>query len=174
MNWYLIQGLNPEPWTSPEASVARNKGTGNMVPVLRKGGQSARYQEALSDEVRDQVVAEPMIDPVRLELYFWRNIGSWETPAGRTAHAQHADATNLQKSTEDALQGVLFVNDNQVVDVRSRIMAQGVDVDPAILIGIAFATDPPAKIEQLRLELFVAPPESPSNLRTDFNVRDVF
>jgi Holliday junction resolvase RusA-like endonuclease len=133
VSWYLFENLNPEPWRSPEASIGR-KG-GKYVPRLYKPETVRAYQEALGEEFdRLYPGTEPVSHPVSLELYFWRQVDTHDGEQRR--HGNYADATNLQKSTEDVLQGRLFVNDRQVVQVRSTICGQGAAVHSRILIGV--------------------------------------
>ena len=48
----------------------------------------------------------------------------------------YADSTNLQKSTEDALQGLLYGNDRETRYVSSEIVDQGPDVHPCIVVHL--------------------------------------
>jgi hypothetical protein len=71
-----------------------------------------------------------------LYFYFWRRREEYQTPQARSHRKHEADVTNLQKATEDALQGVLFKNDKDVREVHSVLIAQGPDVEPGVVIGI--------------------------------------
>lgn len=102
--------INPEPWTSPTATLGRKNG--RMVPFVHKNPKLRTYQLAVQEEF-DAVAHDlkPVEGPIKLEFAFSRS----------TVGGQPCDVTNLQKATEDALQGHLFKNDSQVVQVSSRI-----------------------------------------------------
>lgn len=93
------------PWKAPTVSRA-----GGVVH-----GRDYKRFVAWQAEVRRQAAPlmgrrRPYGGPVALEMTFYLN------PRGGTP----PDPTNLQKSTEDAMQGILFVNDRQVQEVTSR------------------------------------------------------
>ncbi len=133
----VIEGINPQPWTAPEASIGRRGG--KMFAQLHKNGELRAYQEAIREEVEllltrqypDFVMAE---GPVTLRFRVWRRLEVYENAKGHTVRKHRADATNIQKALEDALQKILFKNDSQVVEVSTIIEVQEVDVEPAIEI----------------------------------------
>jgi len=121
--WYWITGINPEPWTP---GTAFRYGGGRGAGIAKQGKLRA-YQEAVGEEFAYQNPHYvPMIGELSLTFYFWRS----------TAHGNVADATNLLKSTEDALQQILYVNDRQNRHVASTIMEQSPETAPHILITI--------------------------------------
>lgn len=133
--WYLVEGLNPEPWTASQASVGR-KGGGSYVQFY-KPEQLRTYQDSFKHlfmETNPHAVQKP--GDITLWLYFWRQLTLNEMFEGRNRRTHIADSTNLQKSTEDALQGILFANDRQIRQVRSTIVEQTQDTVPLILIGV--------------------------------------
>lgn len=118
----VIWDINPEPWTSP--TIPRR---GRPA----KDGKLVAYQQAVQDEIEEMRQGKffelEMYDPddyVHLTIYFWRS----------SAHGQQADATNLLKSTEDALQGILFKNDRKNWHVESAIVEQTPETRPCIVI----------------------------------------
>jgi hypothetical protein len=134
---FLIEHINPEPWSAPEISLGRRGG--KLVPMAHTQPDQRGFQTALA-EAFEKKYGKPCIpkegpDPKysRIEFYFWREVPEYEID-GRTQHGNYADTTNLQKSTEDALQGLLYLNDRQLQDVRSVIVAQGPGIEPAILV----------------------------------------
>ena len=132
--WYLLE-LNPEPWTASEASLGRRKG--KLFINMHKNEQLRAYQEAIKGTMAEEYPTAPLHDGlVELDFFFWRQLPSYVTEAERTARKHQADATNLQKALEDALQGVIFTNDRNVVSVRSTMMEQAANTEPMILIGI--------------------------------------
>lgn len=120
--FYWVTGINPEPWSAGTPYRRGSHGLG-----IAKDGKLRAYQEALGEEFLQQnahaVVQEGELS---ITFYFWRS----------SAFGNQADATNLQKATEDALQGFLYPNDRANRDVRSVIMEQGPNVDPHILIVV--------------------------------------
>lgn len=122
MTWektYWVTGINPEPWAIG-TPFRRGKGFG-----ISPNGKLKAYQEALADEFALQNAhGEALTGDLKVRFLFWRS----------TAHAQPCDATNLQKATEDALQGVLYANDRSNRDVRGVIMEQTPTTSPHILI----------------------------------------
>jgi hypothetical protein len=100
---------------------------------MGRNQQLHMYQQAVKDEMKrlypDAVELPPYYE---LDFWFWRN----------TERGNIADATNLQKATEDALQGVLLSNDRQVVRVASTVVAQGPDVAGALCFRVRWGVDP--------------------------------
>jgi Holliday junction resolvase RusA-like endonuclease len=105
-----------------------------MSAYVGQNQQLHAYQEAIREELGNQELQKGQHV---LHLYFWRRRADYTTPQARTHRKHEADVTNLQKATEDALQGVLFANDRDVREVHSYLMAQGPDVEPGIVIGLA-------------------------------------
>lgn len=173
-DWYLIEGINPEPWEAPQGSIGRAKGSGKQYVQMHKTSTQRTYQEAVSDYMKKQN-PEMTLDNVALEFFFWRDLPETlviSEKKDRKTRGHIADATNLQKSTEDALQGILFKNDNQVVQVRSVIMEQGRDVYPRILIHLfepKVELDAILRADELRQDI----PEQITNER-DFDVEETF
>ncbi len=129
---YLIAiPVNPEPWKAP--TVGRGRAFAN------KGSDA--YKQA----VRDYLAAAdpPMLTPpYRVHFLFWRKRFQYKDKGGRTRTRNAADATNMQKLTEDAIQGILISNDVADRYVTSQTIEQGLDVDPRVVIMIAHLPDP--------------------------------
>lgn len=132
----VIAGLNPEPWTSPQVSIGR-KG-GKHFPMFYSNEQMKNYKSALAQEVKHQLPEdfELLEEPISLVFYFWRRLDEYKSPQARRSRKHEADATNLQKATEDALQGTLFKNDKDVVSVTSYLMEQTHSTEPAVVIDV--------------------------------------
>lgn len=130
--WYAI-AINPEPWAVGPAYVVRN--AKKFIPKIGPNKQLQAYQEAVRGELRRKYPDIEMIEhEVELKFYFWRVLEKYDqVMSGRTIYANAADSTNLQKGTEDALQGLLIKNDRQVICCASAIISQ------APLIGDAEA-----------------------------------
>ena len=125
-DWYIIDGINPEPWEAPTGEARRRKAPakGFFVQMVSSGKQRS-YQTAVRDAM-EETYGKPDLATVDIDLsfFFWRQ------------KSNIADATNLQKSTEDALQGILFKNDRQVKRVSSEIVEQEDETEPLILIHV--------------------------------------
>lgn len=133
--WYLIEDVNPEPWTSPEVSFKFVGG--RPRPVVYKRQQLSTYQEALREEMqRLYPDTEQMAGDLDVIFFFWRQVAEKQT-TDRKTHANYADVTNLQKATEDALQDILYANDRAVRHIRSEIVDQGPNVNSRILILVS-------------------------------------
>ena len=135
-----IPGINPEPWTAP--TIVRGKG-GKAVAV--KGGRNDAFQRALREQL-DDIHVSPIPADIELTVsfFFWRS----------TEGGNQADATNLLKAAEDALQGRLYDNDRANRHVSACIVEQGPDVEPRILVHVESFTmpelpDPPVKLPTL-------------------------
>ena len=115
---YAVWGINPEPWRTPGIP---KRG----YPV--KDGKLQAYQDALADEIVEQNKVTMHDGFLVVEFYFWRN----------TQFNKPADATNCQKATEDALQGILYLNDKKNRRVTSEIIEQSTETEPLILIRVS-------------------------------------
>ena len=177
--WYLVEGVNPEPWTAPEGTVGR-KG-GKSFVQFHKPQQARQYQESLKSEFQIQnPQAVKVAGDIEIVFYFWRQLPTFEIHEGKkTRQSAYADATNLQKSTEDALQGILYNNDRDIISVRSVIVEQEKETEAAILIAITTtdtdkaSSEEHASIQHIRRVLSQPRVVSESNLRS-INVEDVF
>lgn len=138
--WFVVP-VNPYPWKVPPMSVGRAKGGKLFVRAGRDEGLYT-YQQAVKEHLIAQG-AEKIEGPVRLEMYFWRNMAEYTTWQGRRARKNEVDTTNLQKATEDACQGILFDNDKDNIQVYSHRVSQGPDTSSCVVIRAAPATEAP-------------------------------
>lgn len=158
----MIEGVNPEPWRASEGNIGRK--AGKMFVQMHKPGTVRDYQEAFKEEFAARYPDfKPYSHHMAIDLWYWRQM------------TNIADATNLQKSTEDALQGLLYHNDQQVKYISSYIMEQFADTEPAILIRIKPI---PAEHHLLgldkRAELALPVPDAVSNIRRNVDVDGIF
>lgn len=120
---YWVVGINPEPWAIGSPFRRGPKGLG-----ISPNQKLKAYKAAVAEEF---VVQNPTFTGweslLDVQFHFWRS----------TEHGNICDATNLQKSTEDALQKVLYANDQSNRAVSSVIVDQGPKVLPAIMIRVA-------------------------------------
>lgn len=134
MEWeWFVLDVNPEPWAVGPLSVGRK--AGKVFPYMGRNDQLFHYKEAVKEEL---VGCDLFLEncKIELQLFFWRRRDEYKTPQARTHRKHEADLTNLQKATEDALQGVLFKNDKDVKRIESRIVDQGPDVIPKVVLGV--------------------------------------
>jgi Holliday junction resolvase RusA-like endonuclease len=122
--WFVLS-INPDPWAIGPLGVGKRNG--KMFPYVGRNTQLDSYKQAIKEELRE---IEPLPQgDYELNFYFWRRLD--EHGSGR----KHiADATNMQKATEDALQDVLFDNDRNVRDIRSVVVEQDSDTTPCVVI----------------------------------------
>lgn len=123
--WIKLR-LNPEPWAV--GTIYRTKQGAGMSP----NPNLVAFQKAVREELMDHKF---LPDTYRkITFYFYRQQAQYLDMSDKIRSRNQADATNMQKALEDALQGVLFENDREVRDIRSVIVQQGFDVNPMILI----------------------------------------
>jgi Holliday junction resolvase RusA-like endonuclease len=146
--WYALK-VNPEPWAVGPLDLGRKNG--KVYATIGRNQQLAAYQDAIREELGDG--HELIEGPVQLTFFFWRQRSAYTTPNQQQHRKHQADATNLGKALEDALQGVLFVNDKEVNDVRNVIVEQGPDVEGMILIRIKASSNPPNIVSALPTEV---------------------
>lgn len=143
--WYLIEGVNPEPWTAPTFT---RRGSGGYAT---KNAQLIAFQNALAEQIlaiRPNV--RPTVEDLALDVWIWRELEVYQTATGRKQTRHVADRSNILKATEDALQGhkpsddcpfyrpegILFKNDKQIVDGSTTIVEQLVGTQPCILLRV--------------------------------------
>lgn len=137
-NWYHLVGINPIPWKASQVGGRRKNGS----PVVYKPEELKNYQESIKTELSGSTAVD--YERIELQFYFWRRLDTLDRQSGRKATDHRADATNLQKALEDALQGVLFANDRNVVHVNTWVIEQEATTTPRILIAIREAPPRPA------------------------------
>ncbi|QEM40882.1 MAG: RusA-like resolvase [Phage AS32] len=123
--WYKLW-VNPEPWAI--GSISRGKSGAQMSPNLNL----VAFQSAVREEL-SQVKKLPE-DYRKLEFFFFRQQARYLDMSDKIRQRNQADATNMGKALEDALQGILFDNDREVRDIRSVIVSQSINTEPCILI----------------------------------------
>lgn len=137
--WFVL-GVNPEPWAVGPLDVIRRGG--KLTPTMGRNQQLDAYKQAVRDELESQYgLGSPLPAGYELDFYFWRHRADYTTAQAQKARKNEADATNIQKATEDALQGVLICNDRDVIRVRSTIVAQGPYVHGAVVIHVRWGVD---------------------------------
>ena len=121
---WACRGIVPNPWRASEGSISKRGG--KLKVVHSKHPKLATYQQALIEELdRTFPKGDPLTIPLRVRFYFFRRL---------EYRSQRADATNLLKATEDALQGRLYVNDVENVHVESKVLRQEKDIESYIYV----------------------------------------
>lgn len=128
---YRTLNLNPEPWAMGTITTIRGKG-GRVFGKPVPNPQLVAFQNAVKEELEGTAMLP--FDRVHLEFFFWRRLDRYRGPSNRWVNKASADATNLQKGLEDALQGVLFANDRNNRRVSSEIVSQSHETKPMIVI----------------------------------------
>lgn len=127
--WYVIP-VNPDPWAIGALGVGKRNG--KFFPTVAPNPQLVAYKDAVREELEKQNVAMLPAGEYQIKLFFWRQLDSHAS--GRK---NIADATNLQKATEDAVQKVLIDNDRGVVDIRSRVVEQSPETVGRVVMYVA-------------------------------------
>lgn len=136
--WFVLD-INPEPWAIGPVGYSRRGG--KMSAYVGRNQQLDAYKNAIKETLGE---GHDLIEgKVRVRFWFWRNRAEYTTPQARTHRKHEADVTNMQKATEDALQGVLFKNDKDVNDIHSVIVEQGPEVEGRIVIMVEASHDFP-------------------------------
>jgi len=130
--------INPQPWVAPTFGVGKFGGKFRPTPTPDK--TLVTYQEAIRASLRE-AGATPLSGPYSLRFTFSRELEQFLTPSGRRKQRNAADATNMQKATEDALQKVLIENDVDVHYVVSDRCAQGVAIKPFVIIELKYENE---------------------------------
>jgi Holliday junction resolvase RusA-like endonuclease len=134
--WYCL-GLNPEPWAVGDIGIGR-KG-GKHFARMSPNANLASFQEAVREALEG--CNQLPLGEYKLTFYLWRQQVQYLNSKDKRVTRNQADATNMQKALEDALQGVLFDNDRNVRDIRTVIVEQGKNVKPAIVIHAQMAPE---------------------------------
>ena len=128
-HWFVLP-VNPEPWAIGSLGIGRRNG--KMFPQIGPNLQLVSFKEAIRSELLNVAKLPP--GEYELRLFFWRRLDDYETQSGRRHRKHIADATNLQKATEDALQDVLIDNDRNVRKISSEVVEQGASVTPRVVV----------------------------------------
>lgn len=135
--WYVLS-LNPTPWAVGELSFVSKRG-GTKRTYMAPNKDLKLYQDAIREEM-ERFETFPLV--TELDVVFIFNRALDEILRGKSrSRAHQADATNMVKATEDALQGILFPNDNQNRVVKGIIHEQSPEAEPMVAIGIKPTTD---------------------------------
>lgn len=132
--------LNPEPWAMGTVSVitAGRK----PFPKISPNKTLKAYQDALQAELEQgegRILPGPYYS---IRYSFSRQLVHYKTRQGGTSSRNWADVTNMQKGTEDALQGVYMPNDRAVIRVQSALAGfQSKETLPWVVIEIRHSID---------------------------------
>lgn len=132
-DWYILE-VNPEPWAVGPIAYARRGG--KMSAYMGQNAQLNAYKEALREEIQ-RFDPQELSGKIHMQLFFWRRRDDYETAQGKRHRKHEADLTNLQKATEDALQGILYKNDKDVISIHSRLVEQDVATNGRVVVGVS-------------------------------------
>lgn len=154
-DWYILE-INPDPWAIGPVGYARKNG--KMTAYVGRNQQLDAYKQAVAEEMQSK---NPKLleGKIGLVLFWWRTIEEYTTPQSRKARSHDADNTNIQKATEDALQGILYKNDKDVVFNQTTMVEQSPDTPGRVVVGVTNRPEmfmlsdyPFDKLEQRRTE----------------------
>jgi Holliday junction resolvase RusA-like endonuclease len=135
VQWYQLH-VNPEPWAVGPLSIGRRNG--HPTATMGRNQQLDAYKAAIREELESEYsssVTRIFLPYYSIDFFFYRHRAEYTTPNERQHRKHEADLTNLQKATEDALQGILFENDRDVVRVCSWYVEQSPQVEfPGVVV----------------------------------------
>ena len=137
------------PWKAPRV-VQR---AGSPYPIAIKDSKLRHWQETVMGRAMEAMAGRPPIKgPVQLAVLYFRRIPkSWpkwkrrDAEAGIVRPTARPDLDNLIKGAKDALQGVCFLDDAQVVQYGSASLG-----DVVLATGKYFTTDEPRLLLEVR------------------------
>ena len=88
-----------------------------QVPMQYSDPKGVKYEKAIRDAVIQQYKGEPLEGPLVVNI-----VAIFKRPktVDRAQHTVKPDATNVAKAVEDALNGVLWKDDSQIVCLTIR------------------------------------------------------
>lgn len=79
-----------------------------------------KYEKALRDVIAAAFLGEKIAGPVGVSILAEFALPKKVTSTDRPYHVQKPDGDNVAKAVLDALNGIVFVDDSQVIDLRVR------------------------------------------------------
>lgn len=129
--WFVL-ALQAEPWAVGPLGVGRAAG-GKPYPYMGPNQKVQAYQEAVKGELDGAGVIQGLVE---VQLFIWRQIETMKVSGKRDRIGKPADATNIQKATEDAIQGILIENDKNVRLISTHVVEQSSTVTPCIVLRV--------------------------------------
>lgn len=121
--YFYIAGI-PAPGGSKRAFALRKGGvlTGRVAMVDAGGQRTKDWRQACVTFAHEHRPPEPFRGPLRVDFrfvmprpkYHFRKDGTL-IPSASTHHVGKPDRTKLTRSTEDAMKGILWADDSQIV-----------------------------------------------------------
>lgn len=136
-DWYILE-INPDPWAIGPVGYARRDG--KMSAYVGRNQQLDAYKQAVKEEMAE-LNPVMLTGKIGLVLFFWRTIDIYQTAQAKSARSHEADNTNLQKATEDALQGILYKNDKDVVFNQTTMVDQSPTAPGRVVVGVSNQVD---------------------------------
>lgn len=135
METWVTAETNPQPW-NVELALGFNNATRKNYPKAVPSPQLVTFQKALSTIIRN---GNPKMTAgeVEVKIFIWRQMEVYRShKTDRNIRKHQADATNMQKAIEDAVQGILIENDRNVRRITTEIVEQGHDVTGRVVISV--------------------------------------
>lgn len=139
--------INPEPWAIGNITIERNKQTGKLFPKVGPELTLKSYQDALRASLLEDG-AKVKTGPYSIRFTFSRQLVKYSVDK-HTLTRNWADVTNMQKSTEDALQGAAIANDSATIHIESYLYAGQSEATPAWVVGEILYERPSYSIKDL-------------------------
>ena len=125
---FFVPGI-PQPGGSKKGFYNRKAG---RVVIVEDCKRNKEWRAVVALAARRAYHGEPLTGPVRLNIYFYMPRPKSHYGTGKKSgelkltapyfHTNKPDRTKLQRSTEDAMTGIIWRDDTQVVDgVTSKI-----------------------------------------------------
>lgn len=132
----LIEDINPVPWTAPIGSIARNKG--KLYVQYHSDPALVAYQEGIRECILEAWPDHPKFpkdQPLFAAICFWRQLDvGTSSKSLRKIRAKRADRTNLLKAFEDALQGIFYDDDVEIIQGPIAVVEQTAETKPQITV----------------------------------------
>lgn len=131
--------INPSPWAIGKASAIPNRGRKAFVKIAPDKALKA-YQDAVRSKLAE-AGAKPEPGLYVMRFTFSRQLEQYVTVNG-TQTGNAADTTNMQKATEDALQGLVIENDRQTISITGHLASESkTSTIPYVVIEVLSGID---------------------------------
>lgn len=120
--------------------VAKGRARATRRGIIYTPAKTRAAENDVASQVREQYTGPPLEGPVCLSIAFYMPVAkSWSKAdraaafAGSIAHTSKPDVDNMVKLFKDATNGILFLDDAQVVDLRA---VKGYDAQPKTVVSL--------------------------------------